>query len=46
MAAARQGFFWYEIDGTYYVLKVLSWFRLVWDLKQVPPHMLQANEAA
>ena len=41
MAAARQGFFWYEIDGTYYVLKVLWWFRLVWDLKQVPPHMLQ-----
>ena len=32
-ASARQGFFWWEIDLTYYVLKVLSWLGIVRDLK-------------
>jgi stearoyl-CoA desaturase (delta-9 desaturase) len=36
MGCARQGFYWWEIDVTYYVLKVLSWVRIVWDLKRVP----------
>jgi stearoyl-CoA desaturase (delta-9 desaturase) len=40
MASARQGFFWWEIDLTYYVLKVLSWFRIVWDLREPPAHLL------
>jgi len=43
MASARQGFFWWEFDPTYYVLKVLSWFRLVWDLRPVPLHVLHAT---
>jgi stearoyl-CoA desaturase (delta-9 desaturase) len=30
----RQGFYWWEIDGSHYVLKVLSWLRLVWDLQE------------
>lgn len=34
--AARAGFFWYEFDGLYYLLKLLSWFGLVWDLREVP----------
>jgi len=34
MASARQGFFWWEVDFTYYLLKALSWFRIVWDLRQ------------
>ena len=34
--SARQGFYWWEIDISYLVLKVLSWFGLVWDLKPVP----------
>jgi stearoyl-CoA desaturase (Delta-9 desaturase) len=37
---ANQGWFWWEIDITYYVLKVLSWVGLVWDLK-VPPHAVK-----
>ncbi|MGB3467911.1 MAG: acyl-CoA desaturase [Cyclobacteriaceae bacterium] len=37
--SARQGFFWWEIDITYYILKVFSWFGLVWDLKGVPDHI-------
>ncbi len=30
---ANQGWFWWEIDPTFYVLKVLSWLGLVWDLR-------------
>src|SRR5690606_29632554 len=35
--STRQGFRWWEIDPTYYVLRVLSWFRIVWDLGEPPP---------
>jgi len=34
--AARQGFFWWEYDLTFYGLKVMSWLGLIWDLKPVP----------
>ena len=34
--ACRQGFYWWEIDLTYYGLKVLSWLGLIWDLHPVP----------
>ncbi len=44
MASARQGFFWWEIDITYYLLKLLSWCGLVWDLRQVPTHLLHSEE--
>jgi stearoyl-CoA desaturase (delta-9 desaturase) len=43
MASARQGFFWWEFDPTYYTLKVLSWCRIVWDLRPVPLHLLEAT---
>ncbi|HEY8944975.1 MAG TPA: acyl-CoA desaturase [Polyangiaceae bacterium] len=36
MGATRQGFFWWEIDVTYYILKSFSAFGLVWDLKPPP----------
>lgn len=35
-SAARQGFYWWEIDISYWLLKMMSWFGLVWDLRQVP----------
>ncbi len=44
MASCRQGFFWWEVDFTYYVLKMLSWFRIVWDLRQPTPAALAAVE--
>jgi stearoyl-CoA desaturase (delta-9 desaturase) len=44
-ASTRQGFFWWEIDITYYLLKVLSWFRIVWDLHEPPPHVLEQAQA-
>lgn len=34
--SARQGFHWWEIDVSYYVLRVLSWLRIVKDLRQPP----------
>ena len=34
--AVRQGFYWWEVDIAYYILKVLSWTGLVWDLHPVP----------
>ncbi|MCB0263950.1 MAG: acyl-CoA desaturase [Calditrichia bacterium] len=35
-SSERQGFYWYEIDISHYLLRVMSWFRLVWDLKRPP----------
>ncbi len=37
--AARNGFYWWEIDTTYYVLKLMSFFGLVWNLQPVPEHI-------
>jgi stearoyl-CoA desaturase (delta-9 desaturase) len=37
--ASRQGFFWWEVDITWYGLKMLSWLGLIWDLKGVPEHI-------
>jgi stearoyl-CoA desaturase (delta-9 desaturase) len=35
-SSARQGFYWWEVDITYYGLKLLSWLGIIWDLKAVP----------
>jgi stearoyl-CoA desaturase (Delta-9 desaturase) len=35
-SAARQGFRWYEIDVTYYILQALAFSGLVWDLQSPP----------
>jgi len=40
--ATRQGFFWWEIDLTYYGLVVLSWVRVIRDLRTVPPRLLRS----
>lgn len=39
-SSTRQGFRWYEIDLTWYILTVMSWFRLVRDLRGVPERVL------
>ena len=38
-ASARQGFFWWEVDLTYYVLRVLAAVGLIWDLNE-PPRLI------
>jgi stearoyl-CoA desaturase (delta-9 desaturase) len=39
--AANQGFFWWEIDVTHYVLRVLAWLRVVRDLRSPPAAVLR-----
>lgn len=41
--STRQGFRWYEIDPTFYVLKMLSYVGLVWELGE-PPAEVVNNE--
>jgi stearoyl-CoA desaturase (Delta-9 desaturase) len=43
MNSARQGFFWWEIDASYYVLKALEKLGIVWDLREVPEHVKRKN---
>lgn len=42
-SSANQGFFWWEIDWVYYVLKVLSWVGIVKDLRNPPKEILKKN---
>jgi stearoyl-CoA desaturase (delta-9 desaturase) len=42
-SSVRQGFRWWEYDLTFYLLKLFSWVRLVWDLK-TPPLAVIRNE--
>jgi stearoyl-CoA desaturase (Delta-9 desaturase) len=35
-SAARQGYAWWEIDVSFYILWMLSLFGLVWDLRKTP----------
>jgi stearoyl-CoA desaturase (delta-9 desaturase) len=39
----RQGFKWWEVDPTFYVLRVLSFVGILWDLK-LPPKAVVRNE--
>lgn len=41
----RQGFYWWEIDISHYILKGLSWLGLVWDLR-TPPERIYEEAAA
>jgi len=43
MNSVRQGFFWWEVDASYYILKALSWAGLVWDLHMPPRKLLLAE---
>ncbi|HMP99636.1 MAG TPA: acyl-CoA desaturase [Cyclobacteriaceae bacterium] len=44
--STRQGFFWWEIDITYYILRVFSWMGLIWELKEVPSHIKYSKNKA
>lgn len=41
--ATNQGFFWWEIDISFYILKVLSWLRLVHGIHVPPQRVLDKN---
>lgn len=42
----RQGFFWWELDISHYVLKLLSLVGIVWDLRSPPARIYQEAERA
>lgn len=42
-SSVRQGFRWWEIDATFYILRALSWIGVVWDLK-TPPRQVVRND--
>ncbi|MCE9498945.1 MAG: acyl-CoA desaturase [Leptospira sp.] len=39
--SANQGFYWYEFDMSFYILKLLGWTGLIWDLKKPPVHVME-----
>jgi stearoyl-CoA desaturase (delta-9 desaturase) len=41
MNSARAGFYWWQLDLAYLALRVLSFLGIVWDLHQVPKHILE-----
>jgi stearoyl-CoA desaturase (Delta-9 desaturase) len=45
MASTRQGFYWWEIDITYYLLRGLEAVGLVWELKTPPAHVLAGQRS-
>jgi stearoyl-CoA desaturase (delta-9 desaturase) len=45
-ASARQGFFWWEIDVSYYVLRALAAVGVIWDVREPPAHVVQRTTAA
>jgi len=45
-AATRQGFFWWEIDLTYYGLLLIEQMGLIWDLRPVPERVRYAKPTA
>lgn len=44
--SARQGFYWWEIDITYLILKGMSWLGIVYDLNPVPVNVLEEGRTA
>jgi predicted NAD/FAD-binding protein len=43
--SVRQGFYWWEVDITYYLLRGLAAVGLIWDLKPVPREVRDAHTA-
>ena len=41
-SSVRQGFRWWQIDVTYYALRLLALTGLIWDLREPPPHVVDA----
>ena len=43
MASCRQGFFWWEIDVTYYILRALALVGVVWDIREPSRRVYEAG---
>lgn len=42
--SAKQGFYWWEVDLTYYGLKILALCGLIWDLRTVPVSIRESRK--
>ncbi|MEK7337090.1 MAG: acyl-CoA desaturase, partial [Nitrospirota bacterium] len=42
-ASTRQGFYWWEVDMTYYCLKMMEKVGLVWDIRDVPNYVREGK---
>ncbi len=40
--AEPQGIYWWEVDGSHYLLKFLSWLGIVWDIQTISPEALES----
>lgn len=38
--SANHGFFWWEVDTSFRVIRLFEWLGLVWDVRRVPEHKL------
>jgi stearoyl-CoA desaturase (delta-9 desaturase) len=39
--SARNGFYWWEFDPTWYAIKAMSWVGLAWDIQPVPARIYE-----
>jgi stearoyl-CoA desaturase (delta-9 desaturase) len=42
--SAKQGFYWWEVDLTYYLLKMMSLFGFIWDIRTVSTDIRETNQ--
>ena len=42
-ASARQGFVWWQVDFSYYMLRLLGLVGLVWNIRVPPPHKIRTQ---
>ena len=45
-SCARQGFKWWEVDMSYYIIRMLGAMGLVWDIREPTEKALKANLVA
>jgi len=45
MNSANQGFYWWEIDISYYILKGLEKVGLIWEVRKAPKHIVEPESA-
>jgi stearoyl-CoA desaturase (Delta-9 desaturase) len=43
MASANQAFRWWEIDTSFYLIKLASFVGLTWDVRKVPKYMMEKH---
>ena len=41
--SANQGFFWWEIDVSFYIIKIFQMLGLVWDVRTAPRHIVDSE---